>query len=666
LAIVRELITLLGTEFDPKGIEQYERGVSRVKELAVGLGKVIGIAFSVDKILEFADGIVDTSKEVNRLMRQLRAIARPFDDIDAAQKGIFETAQLLGLEYKDVLHTFKEFYNEMTETNIPQQEILNTTENIYKALQIGAASAEEMTQTMELFNRSFRRGSFRSVGIGQLHDLAPIAFRTLAEYYKTDEKGLRERAKAGKVTADDIVAAFGQANEKLDAEYAKLPQKLNRVFARIRNDIVNVTSQIYKMADASETMGRIVWWVWQRIANGFKYVSDVLGGLKQTVELVSYIIGVVLVKALMTATAWGLRWTATNWAAVLPWLAMTAAIVGVALAIQDLVYWVQGKRNFIGTWVGSFADLKKNFENLDIFAGFRLFSDVMKGDWQAAFRDLKIALTSTQAIVAELAAAVALTFVAWQGLRFYGLMKSIGEILGLVKSVTKATEEAVAVGNAAKTTPAGTTPGSKPSGAGLGLAAFSFGLLALNAYNEGQRQKDLIMAGEDPGPKPLDAWYDNFSKNTSVGKGYQNFVDKYIQRPHNALAGFANRLLYGTDNPDPSNLPPVTGPVTGPVVVPPAMRKGSGGKLTFGDWDKPAVPAVAPGALSRVGPTTNNTDIRPIFNQNVGGITVNAAAGAEEIGRAVGEQVGKLTEFRFNAFARDLQTSGPRTESATQ
>ena len=67
MAVVRELITVLGASVDQAGFKQYETGIERLKSLALSIGKAFGLAFSADKIIEFADGLVDAGKEVNKI-----------------------------------------------------------------------------------------------------------------------------------------------------------------------------------------------------------------------------------------------------------------------------------------------------------------------------------------------------------------------------------------------------------------------------------------------------------------------------------------------------------------------------------------------------------------------------------------------------------------------
>jgi tape measure domain-containing protein len=691
LAIVRELITLLGTEVDTAGFQQYETGIARIKEITKNLAATVGIAFSADKIIEFADGLVETGKEVNRLIAQLRVIARPIDDMNVAQQETFNIAQELGVAYKDVLGTYKEFQNEMKATNVPQEQVLKTTENIYKALQVGRASAEDMNQTMELFSRSFRRGGMRSMGVGMLSDIAPVAFDTLKAYFKTNEEGLRDLAKHGKITAEAIVAAFGSANADLDKQFALVPQKLGKVFTRIYNDLVNVTAQIYKLTEASVFMGKIVWYVWQQLTWGVRQLSDAVGGLKNLIQLLGIALAVALgpylIRTLAMATAWTIRWAIANAALLVQWLAIGAAIAAVALGIQDLIFWIQGKESIIGTWVGPFDKLAENFKKLDIFAGLRVFDDLFKGDWQAAINDAKIALTSVQAIVLEITTLVGLAFVAWRGYKFVELIASIFNVKKAIEEVGGAankTKQAIEEAGKAKWTKPGLGKEETPMGPGYGPRAakggIAYGLNILDPLMRMIEDRDRAEQGLPPAPKPLDElmktdWgkqieetYQNI-RNTARSKIGLSTAPTAADTPPIPVVPIA---------PTPGAVPEVPSPgVTASVkswlnetfgyLLPGMGKLGEAmtpekKPLTFADWDKPKV---APGAIgpTPAGPVTNN--VQPTFNQH-NSIHVETALDAAQIGQIIGDRVGQLAGSQLDAFSRDLRVSSPRVESATQ
>jgi tape measure domain-containing protein len=663
VAIVRELVTVLGTEFDSSGLKQYEAGMGRVKEMALGLAGAMGIAFSAEKIFEFADGLIETGKEVNRLVAQLRVLARPFDDVDEAQQRVLDSAQTLGLRYKDVLETYREFFGVMRDSKVSQEELLTTTENIYKALRVGRASAEEMTNTMELLRRAFARGGFRAMTIGRLEQQAPVVLEGLMKHFGvTSMDQLRAIAKEGKITAEAFVATFGKANEELDAQFAKVPQKLGNVFNKIYNDLVNVTAQIYKLTAASEFMGTIVWAVWSRFTAIVKETVNYLGGLKQTVELISIAIGVVMTRAILTATAATIRFAIANAAALAPWLAIGAAVAAVAFGIQDLMYWIQNKHSNIGTWVGPFEKLAENFKKLDIFAGFRGIKDLFTGDFSGFVKEFHTVMESSQAEIALLVVAIGTI-----GTAFFLLYPAVRGLIALIRGITPAASEAAAGVEAAagktaagKTLTGGAKSGPRVSGAKIADAAqvaltgitLAQDAGLINTGVDSSRLNDALLgsllgtpfgpAGKVAGgiggflwkrPEALPDWLD-----LTPMELYRQFTDRpgqskelYPQQP-----AFTPGGAWGTQQP---------------------------GFTPGGAW----APTIPPGAMGPTppppGPVTNN--VQPVFNQT-NNVHVETILDADQIGRAVGDKIGQLTGDRFSAFSRDITVAAPRIEAATQ
>ena len=711
MAIVRELVTVLGTEFDATGLKQYESGIGRVKSLALGFASAMGLAFSVDKIIEFADGLMDAGKEVNKLTAQLKLILRPMDDINTITQGVFDLSQRLGVSYTHMLGTYREFANEVRDTKIPTEDILAAVENIQKGFEVARASPEEQHQVMEALQRGFRSGKMRPVSIGLMKDiLPPEAFNMLLRQFNLGvgdaaEEKLRELAKEGKVTAEAVIAAFKKTSTALNDQFNQVPQKLGRVFTRIYNDLVNVTSQIYKIVDSSVFMGKVVWFIWNQFTSYVKSAVEWLGGLKQTIELVSIAIGVVMVRALVMATAATIRWAIASWAAILPWLAIGVAIAAVAVGIQDLMYWVQNKHSLIGTWVGPFEKLKENFSKLDIFAGFRLFSDIMKGDWKAAWEDAKIAVSSVSAIVLELTTLVGVAFAAWVGLKFLGLIGSIGDVVKAVAGVGTAAKqsaaEVAALGSGGKgSVPA--VPGATPGAGGprinttqLKAGGFMYALNALNILSLLQQQAADIKAGKEP-DRPLDTLM-----QTDTGKAFESWWQRTRQSARGFLglnpdhpltlpggadynpdqksawsylkgAGSAawERMMYGPENlraeaEARAKYDSTHSPFTGPIVTPPSQVKPTGPRLLFQDWDKSPV-SLPPGAMGPPpppGPVTNN--VQPVFNQN-NNIKVETTLDADQIGRIIGDRVGTLVGEQLGSFSRSLTVGNPSVEAKTQ
>ena len=668
MAIVRELITVLGTAVDTTGFKQYETGIARVKALALSVGAAFGLAFGADKIIEFAEGLVSAGKEINKLGSQLKVIARPFDDLDASQKRVFDTAQLLGTEYKQVLGTFKDFYNEMTETNIPIEKIEKTTENIFKSLQVARASPETINQTLEMFDRAFKRGGLRSVNVGQLSDWSKPALDIMKAYFKTNEDGLRDMAKAGELTAEALVAAFGSANAKLDKEWEKVPQKLGKVFTKIYNDLTVATAAIYKLTDASVFFGKVVWFVWSSFRDAIVSVVETLGGLANTIQLLGIALAVALgpwlLATLGSVVGLTLAWAAANALVILQWAGMALAVAAVAFAISDLVGWMQGKRSIIGSWVGPFKDLSENFKKLDIFSGFRMFDAAAKGDWDAFLKEWNIFKTDLPAEVLALTTVIATIGAAFVtiGPIIKGVLKGIIEGLVKTKVAAVATEAAVsavgggkgAAGAAAGAAANATTPKSGGFSSVLGIFA---------------RLLPLFLTGPAGGEDP------QFSEDKN-----RAFIENRKANGPDLFDRFMGTIFnFFKENPN-SNSGGVTTPIP---VIPQTQVSPEGDSRSIFDLlgelgkrmylgpeairnQSSAVPNMSPGAFNpNAGPRVQHTEINPSLTQN-NSIRVETLLDSAQIGQAIQSQMNTFGEQLINGVARQINGAGPRADAATQ
>jgi hypothetical protein len=618
LAVIRELITVLGASVDKTGFQQYETGIARIKELALGLGKLFGLAFSVDKIVEFAEGLIDAGKEVNKLTAQLKLIARPMDDISETTKGVYELSQRLGVSYVHMLETYKEFANEVRDTKIPTEDLLAAVENIQKGFEVARATPEQQTQVMEALQRGFRSGKMRPVSVGLMKDiLPPEAFNMLLREFNlgvgdAGEAALREMAKKGEISAERVVEAFKKANVTLDKQFDAVPQKIGRVFTRIYNDLVVVTAQIYKLTDASVFMGQMVWYVWTRFRAAVIAVTESVGGLKNLIQLLGIAVmvamGPMVIRNLTSIVALTIRWGIANALLLAQWVAMGAAVLGIALAISDLVFWIQGKRSVIGTWVGPFKDLAANFKNLDIFSGMRGFSDLIRGDFEGFLKEWKIFVKNVPAEVLTVTTAIALIGTAFTlltpivSLVLNGIIRALG-------AVKVAAAETAASVKAAET--AAAVPGVK----GLGVAAAVPAAIGVVAGGQA-----IATAASDPG-----AWYQRWKDYLNNGRS--PWSEQKKREKFNLLDLIPDRIRYGPESIRNEN--------------------------------------VAPGALGPRVPGATNVQNNPTLNQT-NNIHVETTLDAAQIGQIIGEKVTTAGEQMINGLTRGLQRAGPRVENATQ
>jgi len=204
----------------------------------------------------------------------------------------------------------------------------------------------------------------------------------LERFYRTNYQGLQTLSKAGKITAQDLITAFGASNEELERRFRELPLTWNVAMTRIRNSLVNFAMQVVRASQGFSILAQVVMFAFTRIEWAVRRAIDFFGGLTNVVEVFQY----ALLVALAAGTAALIPFAAATLAALWPWLAIGAAIIAAGVALQDLVYWIQGKGSAIGALVGPFEDIQKQLKETfgfgegGIFSGLKLPEGTTK-DW---------------------------------------------------------------------------------------------------------------------------------------------------------------------------------------------------------------------------------------------------------------------------------------------
>jgi len=435
MAIVREITTLFDFEVNKSGFTQAEAAVSQVKSSMMALGKLFGIVLAADKIIEWVDEFKNVGKEINKLYYQIGRMARPGDDVVAAQKQLFAIAQNTGIEYTQMLDTYREFLNESKELGVTQDELLHTVDNIFKGLRLGAASPEQISTVLNTMNLGFRRGAVGMRQWGLLQDEAHDVTDAIGVSLGKNRDEMEAFVKAGKLTPEIFIKALGASNKLMNEQWAKRPRKLGEGFTYLWNEVALFSAELWKAVNTGSKVADMIVRFTDLTFGNLRKLITAFGGLNKLIEVlgitITVALGPKLIRMLMLATSWTLRWAAANALAALQWTLIAAGILAVTVAITDLVYWIRGGESFIGDFLGSFEDvmgfLKDKLSGDNLFKGFDAFIKLLQGDFKGAWEAFKESLTSVEGIIGTLSVA----------LLALGAMNLLGITAGVVTLIKK-------------------------------------------------------------------------------------------------------------------------------------------------------------------------------------------------------------------------------------
>lgn len=469
---IRALVTVLGFRLDESGLKQYETAVTKIKGLAMEAGKMFGLYFAIDKIGEYASEIVKAGREMGRLNAQIAMLARSGDNAQAATDALFETAQKLGLEYKDIAETYKGFLVDTQDSKISQEELLTATENVYKALRVGRNNAEEMGNAIQAIERGLRLGRFDRRSIGRIIETPGLQQLLLSASGAKNIDALRDLAKQGKITGEQMIEWLSKPNAQLQADFEKMPKRIDWVFNQIKNTLASGTAELWKMSNGFAALGNVIWFVFNKAVVAIKWTVNALGGLQSTLQLVGIAMAVVLgpymIRQAILMTAQFVEMAIASWTIWAPWIAIGAALFFVVGMIQDFYLWMTNPKahTILGDLVGGFDDFKKKIEDMPIVKLATALADFATGDFTGGIKKLTEALGDPKKLLDEILALVAvgipIAFIGWEALKFTGILSALGT---LGKTLTGIKTQAVETGAAVAAV------GEGKAGAGAGAAA---------------------------------------------------------------------------------------------------------------------------------------------------------------------------------------------------
>lgn len=322
--------------------------VSKITSLAKRLFAIFGIGLSLrslNAIAEEFDGIGD----------RITYAAENAANVDEIMQNILESANRARLSYG-------QFANQVTALKqanknlFPLEEAAKMVEYTTKLGKAAGYSDGEISSMNSIIKRIVANGKAGQMDITRLIRQTPAFAEMLAKALDTDTNKLGEMAKAGKITAETLKKAVMDSTASIDESFANLNFGVSEAMTQIRNQFgvwvdklnkqYNITQNIAKtMVKGYEAVMKVV----NKVVGAFDKLAKMVGGSERLFKM-------------LIATAAGL-WVVLNINKVktfvdgfkslfnpasLKILAVTAALVALYLIIEDIAYFMTGKRSLLG------------------------------------------------------------------------------------------------------------------------------------------------------------------------------------------------------------------------------------------------------------------------------------------------------------------------------
>jgi tape measure domain-containing protein len=405
--VVRELLIGLGFSLDESKLKRADQGIANIKDRATAAIGVLGRMAAVVGLALGAGEVVKIGDEWTNVNSRIGLVTKSAEEQADMQQKVFDIAQKTRQEYAATGDLYYKMARSSDQLGASQQDILDVTETVNKALVVGGAGTAQAQATILQLSQALSSGRLQGDELRSLGENASVLMDEVAKYYGVTVGKLKQMGADGELTAEGVFKAILKAKAKMDREFERMPVTIEQSVTYALNRIGSLIFGLNKETSVFQHIARGIMKAADGIATvlekGIKLVGGWANAFKlATIALASFGVAFVIFReGLFTLEMWRialgvLRIGVVNLAksflsfllnpAFLTIAAITLGIMALVLVVEDLYYWITGGESVLGDWLGSWDDFK-----IKVSAWISQLVDQLIGYWD----DLKTGWLST-------------------------------------------------------------------------------------------------------------------------------------------------------------------------------------------------------------------------------------------------------------------------------
>lgn len=364
----------------------YQQISGIVRSMVGKLAAAFGLGFSLVQLKNI-------SEEFTAVNNQIRSATEGMGEQSEIQQKILQAANNSRTAYGDTAKFVGNLVQSNKELFGSVDEAAQYAELTNKLFRSAGKTSEQVAEMQEALNQSFARGVVDTETISRLLEESPEAVKLLEKEVGASKEKFEEMASSGELTVADLKNAFINGADEINRSFAQVDMTISDALLNIRNQwglwIAKIDKQYGITKKLSEFLvslfSKLMKWLDKAVSFVDK-LSDKVGGMENLLKLI--------------AMAAGSIWLALNASKILSFfkglsgllsianlktLALVAVILLIALAIDDLIHFLNGDASVIGEFfeqMGIDADQARETISKVINTAIQLAKTVGKVVWE--------------------------------------------------------------------------------------------------------------------------------------------------------------------------------------------------------------------------------------------------------------------------------------------
>jgi tape measure domain-containing protein len=198
--------------------------------------------------------VMKIADEYTLLDNKLKLVTKSSEDLQYVEQKLYEQSLRSHSSYSSSVDLFSRFAKATETLGVSQDQLLQVTETLNKAMIISGATQEESKNAIIQLSQGMASGVLRGEEFNSIMENGSRVAKMLADYLKVDIGELRAMAKDGKITSDVMINAFTAATNTINAEFGKMQPTIAQAMTDLRTVFGKLVSDSNKGADGTKSV----------------------------------------------------------------------------------------------------------------------------------------------------------------------------------------------------------------------------------------------------------------------------------------------------------------------------------------------------------------------------------------------------------------------------
>lgn len=241
-----------------------EDAVSSLKRTLGGIAAAIGI----NELRKQLDTLQNISNK-------LRLVTSSTQELLAVQGRLFDIAQRTRSGYESTVELYARTARSAKDLGVSQNDLLQVTEAVNQAIQIGGASAQEASAGVQQLGQALASGRLQGDELRSILENMPRLARAISDGLGKNFGELRRLGSEGKLTSQEVFKAIQSQSSALAAEFAKVTPTIGNSLTVLGNAFQKWLGEMDESLGITKTLSSLI----LTLADNFDTLAKVILGL---------------------------------------------------------------------------------------------------------------------------------------------------------------------------------------------------------------------------------------------------------------------------------------------------------------------------------------------------------------------------------------------------